>query len=317
MATPKSFTSNRCSRRTVLMTVGAATLAGRQVFAQGAPIAIGVGSDPVFTPFYIAAHEKMFSAAGLDVVVRPYTDGGTAMDALVAQQVQLACASDATHLVRVGRAPLRPLAVTQSSGRYIKLVGRKGMPISQMKKFGVVPASVSEYVTNLLLKKSHTDAASVKYVKSGPPEMPALLARGDIDGFFLWEPWPMNGVRAGGEVLMTSDELGYVSTLWLTALGPWLEANKPAAQTVLKTLAQASEIARKDPQRAATAINAIIKMPTATSLALLKEMDSVVRDFNDQDIRTTAAISEFLTEQKVTPAPVDPKSFMQRSFYKA
>lgn len=312
----QSSSPARITRRAVLVSGAAAALASREVFAQSTPITIGVGSDPVFTPFYIAAHEKMFAAHGVEVVVKPFTDGGTAMDALVAQQVQLACASDATHLVRIARAPLRPLAVVQESGRYIKLVGRKGVSIAQMKKFGVVPASVSEYVTNLLVKKSGIDPASVQYVKSGPPEMAALLMRGDIDGYFVWEPWPSNGVRSGGQALMTSDELGYKSTLWMTALAPWLESNKAAAQSILKALAQASEVARKDPQRAVAALSAVIKMPTATSVALLKELDLVVRDFNDQDFRTVSEISAYLAQQKVMAAPVDPGSFMQRGFYK-
>jgi NitT/TauT family transport system substrate-binding protein len=293
-----------------------AVAAGRYAFAQGGPIIIGVGSDPVFTPFFVAAHEKIFAAQGVDVVVKPYTDGGTAMDALVAQQAHLACASDATNLVRAARAPLRALAVVQESGRYIKLVGRKGLSVNQIKKFGCVPASVSQYVTELLIKKFHVDPASVQLVKSGPPELPALLARGDIDAFFLWEPWPTNGVRQGGEVLMTSEDVGYKATLWLTALGPWLESNKAAAQSVLKALSQASEITRKDPQRAAAAVQAVTKIPVTTTLALLGELDSVVRDFNEQDEWTTSSISKFLVQQKATAERVDPSGLLQRGFYK-
>lgn len=294
----------------------AAAVAARPAFAQSRQIAIGVGSDPVFTPIFVAAHEKLFAAQGLDVVVRPFTDGGTAMDALAAQQVHLASASEPTHLVRLSRADLKPLAVVQQSGRYVKLAARKGLKADQVRKLGIVPGSVNEYVTGLFIKKLGLDPSSLQMVKSGPPEMPALLARGDVDGFFLWEPWPTNALRSGAELIMTSDEVGYKSTLWLTPLGSWLDANRDAAQAVLKAVKQGADIARQDPQRGAAAVQAIIKMPPSTSLPLLKELDSVVRDFNDDDIRTTSGISDFLLQQKMIPAAVDPKRFLQLGFFK-
>jgi NitT/TauT family transport system substrate-binding protein len=314
-------TTSAISRRALLQglaAVAAGSLIGRPVLAQNAAITIGVGSDPVFAPFFVAAHEKMFAAQGVNVEVKPFTDGGTALDALIAQQVTLGVASEPTHLVRLGRgADLRPLAVVQESGRYTKLVARKGLQASQIKKFGYVPGSLSEYVTSLLIKNLNLDPATLA-VKSGPPELPALLARGDIDAYFAWEPWPSIGVRQGGEVLMTSEDkaVGYTSQLWLTSLGSWADANKAAAQTILQTLKQAAAIALKDPQRAAVATQAIIKMPSSQSLPLIKDLDEVVRDFNDQDVKTTLAISAFLVEKKAVPALQDPARFLQRGFFK-
>ncbi|MFX5812994.1 ABC transporter substrate-binding protein, partial [Acinetobacter baumannii] len=86
---------------------------------------------------------------------------------------------------------LRPLAVTYQSKTYVKLVARKAITSAdKIKKFGIVAGSVSEYVTGLTLKTLNIDAAKVEMVRSGPPELPALLARGDIDAYFVWEPWP-------------------------------------------------------------------------------------------------------------------------------
>lgn len=307
------------SRRSVL--VGAAgamatAMVGRTAMAQGAPITIAVGSDPVFTPYFVAAQEKLFAAQGLNVIVKPFTDGSTALDALISRQAQLACASEPTHLVRKARADLKALAVTQEGPTYVKLVGRKGITIEQIKKIGVVPGSVSEYVTNLLIKKRGLDLNKLQVVKSGPPEMPALLARGDIDAFFVWEPWPTMGLRQGAEVLTTSDEVGYKSNLWLTTLGPWLDTNQAAAQSILQALKKGAEVARSDPKRAAAAIQAVIKMPPATSMPLLAELQQTVRDFSEGDARTVVGISDFLMQNKAIAAPVDPKSILQTGFFK-
>src|SRR6266436_4369004 len=124
------------------------------LLAQDAPFKIGVGSDPVFSSFYLAAHEKMFEAEKLNVAVQLYADGGEAMNALVAQQVSLAAAVEPTNMVRFARAELRPLAVVYQSGRYVKMVvGKDVESLEKIKKFGIVAGSISEYCTLLALKK--------------------------------------------------------------------------------------------------------------------------------------------------------------------
>jgi hypothetical protein len=75
------------SRRAFIAgTVVAATTRPTALSARDAPFKIGVGSDPVFSSFYLAAHEKMFEAEKLHVAVQLYADGGEAMNALVARR---------------------------------------------------------------------------------------------------------------------------------------------------------------------------------------------------------------------------------------
>jgi NitT/TauT family transport system substrate-binding protein len=288
------------------------------LLAQDAPIKIGVGSDPVFSSFYLAAHEKMFEANKLNVEVHIYPDGGEAMNALVAQQVNFAAASEPAHMVRFARAEMRPLAVVYQSGRYVKMViGKDVESPEKIKKFGIVPGSISEYSTLLALRKIGLDPSAVQMVRSGPPELPALLARGDIDAFFAWEPWPTNGVRQGGRIVMTSKDVGYVDTMWITAAAGWFDANNAAAQGILKVLARSCEIVVHDPQRAAAAVMAVTRIPVAQTLALLKDMDPEVRDFTDADYQSYDGIAAFLAQQKVTPGVVDFRRYIQRGFYKA
>ena len=56
------------SRRAfIASTMVAAATRPTDLLAQDAPFKIGVGSDPVFSSFYLAAHEKMFEAEKLNV----------------------------------------------------------------------------------------------------------------------------------------------------------------------------------------------------------------------------------------------------------
>jgi NitT/TauT family transport system substrate-binding protein len=285
--------------------------------AREAPIRIGIGSDPVYSSFFLAAHEKMFDVEKLNVTLQIYADGGEALNGLVAQQVDLATAVEPTHLIRFGRAEMRPLAVVYQSGRYIKMViGRNVESPSRIKTFGIVPGTVSEYSTLLALNKLGIDPGSVRVVRTGPPELPALLARVDIDAFFAWEPWPTKGVEQGGRVVMTSKDAGYTDTMWISAAASWLEGNIEPAHRILKVLARSCEIVVQDPQRAAAAVQAVTRIPAQSTLAALKDMDPGVRDFTDADFQSYDGIAEFLFRHKVTPSLVDFRRYMQRGFYK-
>lgn len=298
--------------------LAAGALPAVPALAQGAPVTIGVGADPVFTAFFVAANEKLFAKYGApNVSVQSYTDGGEALNALVANQVNLGCAGEPTHIVRLARAELRPLAVTYQSRTYLKLVARKDIATAdKIRKFGIVAGSVSEYVTGLTIRQLKLDASKIEMVRSGPPELPALLARGDIDAYFVWEPWPTLGVQQGGHILMTCGDVGYTSTLWLSATAPWLAANKEVAGKILKALAEAADITRKDPPRAAQSVQAITRIPIPQTLNSLKDMEPVVRDFSDTDLATANAIGEFLLSRQAIKAPVDMGKVLQRGFYK-
>jgi NitT/TauT family transport system substrate-binding protein len=234
--------------------------------------------------------------------------------------VAFAGGAEPSTILRMTRGPLRPLAIYLQSGTYIKLVARKEITApDKIRKFGIVPGSVSEYSTGLTLKKYNMSPSSVEFVKSGPPELPALLARGDIDAYFVWEPWPSLGVKQGGHILLNSADVGYSTQLWVNTSATWLDKDKnaDAAREVLKVLASACEVVQRDPNRSAAAVQAFTKIPTATTLGLLKEMECKVRDFTDADFATYDGIADFLAERKITPSRVDYRANMMRGFYKA
>jgi NitT/TauT family transport system substrate-binding protein len=116
---------------------------------------------------------------------------------------------------------------------------------------------------------------------------------------------------------MTSKDVGYTDTMWVTAAAGWFDANPEAARGILKVLARSCEIVVRDPQRAAVAVQAVTKIPVGQSIAALKDMDPGVRDFTDADFQSYDGIAAFLAQQKVTPAVVDFRRVLQLGFYKA
>ncbi len=130
--------------------------------------------------------------------------------------------------------------IYEESGTYIKLAVRPAVSSpKEIKKFGIVKGTSSEYSANLTLKKFGLDPASVTLVPSAPPELPALLARGDIDAYFVWEPWPTIATKQGGKILATSGDVGYAYKMLLSANGSWLQKNEAQAKAFIAVLADA------------------------------------------------------------------------------
>ena len=303
------------SRRTLGAGLLSAALPG--IARAAGPVVIAVGADPAYTPFYLASHEKMFAAAGLDVSLQIYADGGETLNTLVAGQASLACGAEPTTMIRIARGDIRPLAIFEQSGSYIKCVARKDIAdLKDVKKWAIVPGTVSEYSAGLGIRKAGVDPKTLAFVKSAPPELPALLARGDCDAYFAWEPWPTMGTKQGGHVLTTSGDVGYTYTLWLTASGPWLDANADAAHAILAVIAKSADIVQKDPERAAVAVQAVAKIPRAQTLELLKDLQCGVRDFTPADFKSFDGIADFLAEQKITASRIDYRRALQVGFYK-
>jgi NitT/TauT family transport system substrate-binding protein len=285
--------------------------------AAAEPIKIGVGSDAAYAPFFIAHHRGLFKQAGVDATLIRFAQGGDAMDALIAGQVVMSGAAEQTTMIRMTRGDVRPLAIYEQSGTYLKLVARPPIAdVMQIKKYGVVKGTVSEYCTFKTLLKFGIDRQSVQTIASGPPELPALLVRGDIDAYFAWEPWPTIGLKQGGRVLHTSGDVGYAYTMWVSVSGAWLDANPAAAKALVAALAEADRQIASDPVKASEDLQAETKLPAADTIGFLKDIQWKLRDFAPADLESFDQIADFMLMQKITTAKVDFRKSLQVGFYK-
>lgn len=304
--------------RSVLRALLCCSFSAIATAASSDPVRIAAGSDPAFVALYYASQQKMFEKAGLDVRLTLLTQAGDAMDGVVAGQYDMAGGSESTTIVRAERANLKALGVFWQSGSYIKLAVRNGITSpEQIKKIGLVPGSASELSSIKLFRRQNIDPKSVTQLPSAPPELPALLVRGDIDAFFLWEPWPSRAVKQGAKVLMTSGDVGYVSTMLAVASGRWLETNRDIAAKVMKVIASACDELRDAPEKAAQAVQTAIKIPAADALELMKGTECKVRDFGASDLDGYNEVIDFLLTKGSIKTKVDLQKVIEAGFIKS
>ncbi len=265
------------------------------------PFTMGVGVDPVFTPVFVAEVEGLFKKNGLDVEVRQFANAGEAADALLAGAVDVAGVPDYNLLSRAPRAELASLGIfAEDRGDYVKVVAADDVSeASQMKKIGIVPGTFSEYAAAKLLEDANVDRSTVEFVPSGPPELPALLDKGDIDGYVIWPPWTTRGEEMGGKILMPTRAYGLGTVLTISTTDEWLKGNREEAEALMRTLAAAAKRTEEDPAAGAMAASQAAKLPEPLTESAVAELDFAVRGFSADDRSDFGEIIDYLVERDV------------------
>jgi NitT/TauT family transport system substrate-binding protein len=311
-------------RLAVLLTlvVGAAGLVflpGAGAARQASKIRVYVAVDTAYAPWYLSKDLGLFDKYGLDAAITQVTQGGEGVDAIIAGTVDVGGSGDATILGKSVRGPLKAIGIIQESGDYLKVVVRKNISdVRQIKTLGYVPGSLSHYAAFKLLDFFRVPRTSVKFVAGGPPEMPALLSRGDIDGFVIWEPWPTRAIDLGaGKVLFRTKRFKYSYTFFILAGGNWFQGHQADARNYVRALNEAARRTERDPDTAASVTNREAKIPPEDVKLAVQQIEFGVRDFTDADITNLNQIADFLAEQKITPTRANPSELVVRGFVRS
>ncbi|GAF48756.1 ABC transporter substrate-binding protein [Rhodococcus wratislaviensis] len=278
-------------------------------------VRISVGVDPSYAPIFLADREGMFEAAGLDVQVIQTEGGAAGAQNVVAGMSELSGNANSTALtVMAGNPGLRALGVYEESDRYFQVVLRDGVTPDSIKTMGVFPG-IGLYFTDRYLRSLGLDPASINLVTTSPPEQPALLARGDIDGFISFDPWVTQAVDSGGHVVGTTGDFGAKYSQWLIASDSWLSTHEELAGRVFRVIAQAADIVDADPDRAAKAVAEAIQMDPAEVRKQVTQIDFRGRDFTPGDIEQARQLVDFFRSQGKIPGDIDPQKVLLSGWF--
>ncbi|GGM24377.1 hypothetical protein GCM10010129_81030 [Streptomyces fumigatiscleroticus] len=279
-------------------------------------VRIALGVDASYAPLYLAAERGMFKKAGLDVQLMKVEGGPAAAQAVTAGTAQMSANADSTALPQMVSNPrLRALGVFQSSGRYLKVVLRKGITSPrQIKTIGSIQG-IGLYATHEYLRYHGIDPDSVKIQQSSPQEIPTMLQRGDIDGYILFDPWATKGVEAGGHIAGSIGDFGVTYKQWLLADDKWLKENEELAGKVFKVVAEADRLVPKDPHAAALAAHRQAQLPVAQTEKGVGEISFMSRALTSADVTSSRKIVDFLIAQKLIKSAPDYDTVLLRGWY--
>lgn len=286
--------------------------------AGGGPIRIAVGIDASYAPFFVADRKGLFKEAGLDVQLVQFGRGGEAVDALSTGQVQIAGSSDTTTISQLRQNPsLRAMYSYEASGDYIKVVLRNGIEAPAAgQKLGIVPG-LSQISTEKYLEAHGVRPDSVKMITATPTDMPALLGRGDIDGYVLWEPWPAAALSQGaGHVVARTGDYDWLYHHWAITTQPWLAAHEDTARTVAQVLDKATQQVESDPKAAAAATKAAVNVAEDQTITAIQEIDFGVTNLTTADLASAQSVVDFYKKIGALTDQPDLQSAMLTDWYR-
>ncbi len=196
-------------------------------------VRISVGVDPSYAPFFVAEKEGLFEAAGLNLQIIQTEGGAASAQNVVAGTSEMSGNADSTALTVMAAQP-DPARTRCLRGIRPLLPGGAPPRVTpqSIKTMGVFPGIGSTSRTPTCAVWA-LDPAAVKLVSTSPPEQPALLARGDIDGFISFDPW-VAGRRHRGPRRRHQRRLRRPYSQWLLTSESWLAANEELAARGLR-----------------------------------------------------------------------------------
>jgi NitT/TauT family transport system substrate-binding protein len=221
-------------------------------------IRIGVGVDPVFTPWWIAEEKGFYRKHGIKAEITQFSGGPALSDATMAGEMDIGSSGTATWMPRIVRGSMVVLGTMATSPDALKraaLTSIKSMNDLVGKKVGSVAGSSTDYLWVLFAKKLNVPETAVQVVGMPPPELVPSLDRGDIQAYFVWEPWATRAVEVSGKnkvhILANSGDVGYFLNFIVAANKKFVEAKPDTTVKILAALRDAIDFQNRNPAEAA------------------------------------------------------------------
>ncbi len=263
---------------TALVLPGAQSPAGEAKDPQR--LAVGSGIDPS-QGLWLIAQEKGFAAKhGLKLDIKTFESGSFPLEAVAAGELvgsgtngalpSLRGRSKGGRYVGVARGMTAPRLACAAAGPSIK--GPKDL---EGKTVGILPGSSSELWWAKYAQFHKLDRA--KSLKVSPPEMVTALRGGQIDAFFVWQPWCDRGkaIVSGAHVLAYGGENNvYPFPDLMINFSESLVKNEPeTALRLLHALYDAAEWVKANPEEAARIFTSAYRGKLEEFITLTKEMN--------------------------------------------
>lgn len=173
-----------------------------------AKLDIGFGLDPVFAPHILAMKKGWLKEAGFsEVTTKSFTSGALAGEALIADQIHLWTPGNLPPIsMAQNGVPIVVLGSNCSAAAADQLVARKDANIRKPEdlygiKIGLLAGSTASAMLFNIAKRYNLDEKKLQPVNLPPPEQLAGLNSGNVQALLCWQPWGVNGVKAGGELI--------------------------------------------------------------------------------------------------------------------
>jgi NitT/TauT family transport system substrate-binding protein len=246
-------------KSSVALSIIIAILLATDTYAQKkGEITIGVETSILSSPVWVAENKGYFQKEGLNVKIREFGSGRSALKTMLAEGNldMVTCAQTPVMFNSFTRNDCAIIAGMVYSDSDVKVLARQDKGIMKSldlkgKKLGITKGSTGHYFLGLFLVYSGISLPDVKVVDFEATQLTQALVDGLVDAISTWEPHIMNAKKSlGNKSILFSSKGFFREDFYFAAKKGFIKNNPDALKRFLKTINKAEEFIQKNKEEA-------------------------------------------------------------------
>ncbi len=236
--------------------------------APAAPVSITVGHDlwVGYSGVFLATELGYFKDAGLDVKLKPFSNPGDTLPALLSEQLDVGLTTLQNLAVLGGnnQTDVVAIALLDSSNGADAIVAKKTVSSLADLKGKTVALTLGEVNHFLFLvgaKQAGLDPKSVKLTSMSADDAGAAFVAGKVDAAVTWEPWVTKATKSGGKVVFTSASVPDTIMDSVAVKRSKLSGKEASYKAFLGAIDKGVSFLRSEPDKAAAIIGKYLNAP--------------------------------------------------------
>lgn len=216
---------------------------------QEQPESVTVGAEPsqVNTLLFIAQSINFFPESGLNVTVKQYDSGSSALNGMVNGEVNIAMSSEFAVVSKTLAGSNISIFGTVDRFQQIYVVARRDRGIQNItdlanKTVGLTIGTSAEFFLGRFLELNNMNLSHVKRVNTQPSSIVDALTNGTVDAVVTWQPYISQiENRMGDEIVKWQAQGGQQIYSAATATTNWINSHNGTVVKFLDAIAQAED----------------------------------------------------------------------------
>ena len=290
---------------------------GQKAPEQGLKIVIGTETVAHSSPVWIAENKGYFQMEGLNVEIKEFDSGRTALRTMLTMgTIEISTAAQTPVVYNsFDRNDFAVIGGMLHSDKDVKMLARQDRGISapsdlKGKTVGITGGSSGEFFLGLFLAHHQMPMSDIKTMDMEATRLSQALIEGRVDAIATWEPHIYNARKALGNkaLLLPSGDI-YREDFYFIARKDFIKNNPEALKRFLRAIERGEEFIRKNDKEAMDIVGQRLKMDRETLNATWSDFQ--FRLFLDQSMLTSLedearwAINNRLTEATKVPNYLD------------
>jgi sulfonate transport system substrate-binding protein len=256
--------------------------------------------------------EKALEPLGFTVSWDEYLAGPQQLEALNAGSLDLASTAESPPIfIQAAGAPLVYLAATNINGGLVSLLVPQDSTAQSIadlkgKRIAFQKASIGHYLTVRALERAGLQLSDIESVYLPPPDANAAFAKGELDSWFVWEPFVARNMAQGlGRVLLDGGNGLRDTTNFYSTHRDFLEQHPDVIKVFFEELQKAENWARNHRQEITELLAPVTQLEPAILETIYDKTEWGVQPITADIIERQQRVADKWLNLKLIPQKVE------------